>query len=329
MTNSDAQAHAEQIEGMIETLRSCLHTPCANYRDFWNAVKEINVLFRTLKPMLAADRHRLWLQLGHLCEEAKEQQAESRRNWERRKSISANKRNLVESKIREAYYQAKGGSTPPELAKAGELLREALEWMKNGWLGFNIPTQLTAFDDGKMTKADHDACWERWQEANRMLHDRRRDIGEYHFDHYRGEAEDAIGIAEYDPKRAKEKVKTIQQSMHGKIMTGEQFTEIRRLLDKAWGHASDKQKERQGEWEEHQEDKIQKKRDLIRHAEETIDRIEGQIDHCHDLEADARSDDYAAMVRGWIEEKYDIIAGKRRFIADLEEQIREIQSRIR
>jgi hypothetical protein len=328
MTNSDAQANAEQIEGMIEALQSCLHAPSANYQEFWNQVKEINKLFRTLKPILAADRQRLWEQLGHLCEEAKEQQAESRRNWESRKSISANKRSLVESKIREAYYQAKGGSTPSELGKAGQLLREALEWMKNGWSGFNIPTQLTAFDDGKMTKADHDACWERWQEANEMLHDRRRDLGDYHFDHYRSEAEDAIGIAEYDPKRAKEKVKAIQQSMHGKIMTGEQFTEIRRLLDKAWEHASGKQNERHEEWEEHQQGKIEKKRDLIRHAEETIDRIEEQIDHCRDLEADARSDDYAEMVRGWIEEKYDVIAGKRRFIADLEEQIREIESRL-
>ena len=319
-SNSDAKSHAEELESQIEALQSCLRGPNVNYQDFWNRVHMINGLFMSLKPILAEDRKRLWQQLASLCAEAKEQKAENKRNWERRKGISANKRSLVESKIHEAYFQAKGGSTPSELGKAGELLRVALDWMKNGWSGFNAPTQLFAFDDGKMTKADHDTCWERWQEANEMLHARRLEMGEYNFSHFRGEAEDAIGIATYDSKRAKEKVKAIRQSMRGKIMTGDQFNEIHRLLDKTWEHASEKQKERHDQWEEQQHGKIHKKRELINRAEETIERIEEQINHCRELEANARSDDFADTVRGWIEDKYDFIAKVRRSIAELEEQ---------
>lgn len=331
----NATENGERIESEIEALHARLRESNTNFGDFWRRVREINGFFQTLKPLLPEDRQRLWAQLDRTCAEAKERQAENKRNWENRKAVSANKRSLVESKIREAYFQAKGGSDAPELSKAGELLKTALEWMKAGWSGFTPTTQLFALDDGKMTKADHDACWERWKEANEMLQSKRQELGERNFSHYRGEAEDAIGTAEYDPRRAKEKVQAIQKAIHGTIMNGDQFTEVRRLLDKAWKHASEKQgelhdnwKKRQEDWKERQTANLRRKRELISQAEDFIGRMEEQIDHCRDLEANARSDGYANTVRGWIEEKYDIIREKRRFISELEEQIREIESKL-
>jgi hypothetical protein len=333
--NQSATENAVRIDSEIEALQACLQEPNKSLGNFWQRVKEVNKLFQTLRPLMPEDRRRLWAQLDRLCSDAKERQAENKRNWESRKAISANKRSLVESKIREAYHQAKGGSDVPELAKAGELLKTALEWMKTGWSGFTPTIQLFALDDGKMTKADHDACWERWKEANEMLRSRRQELGDNNFSHYRGEAEDAIGIAEYDPRRAKEKVQTIRKATHGIIMSTGQFSEVGRLLDKAWKHASDKQAirhddwvRRDHEWRERQTEHIHRKRELISQAEDFIDRMEGQIDHCRDLEANAKTDEYANRVRGWIEEKYDIIREKRRFISELEEQIRDIESKL-
>jgi hypothetical protein len=333
--NSNAAENAERIHGEIEALHARVREKSANFRDFWGRVKEINGLFQTLRPLVPDDRRRLWARLDAACAEAKERQAENKKNWESRKAVSANKRSLVESKIREAYFQAKGGSDTAELAKADELLNTARGWMKAGWSAFTHTTELFAFDDGKMTKDDHDACWERWNEAKEMLQSRRQQLGEYHYSRYRGEAEDAIGIAEYDPRAAKEKVQAIQKSINGIIMNGDQFSEVRRLLDKAWKHASGKQTERhddwvkrQAEWKERQTAHIHRKRELMRQAEEFIDRLEGQIDHCRDLEANARSDDYASTVRGWIEEKYDLIREKRRFISELREQICDIESKL-
>jgi hypothetical protein len=46
------------------------------------------------------------------------------------------------SKIREAYFQAKGAADSAEFAEADALLSEALAWMKNGWEGFNTVSQL-------------------------------------------------------------------------------------------------------------------------------------------------------------------------------------------
>jgi hypothetical protein len=326
--NHETKVNAERIESEIEALESRLRETTASMGSFWNHVKEINEHLKSLRPLLAEDRKRLRAQLDGVCADAKERQAENKKNWENRKSVSANKRSLVESKIREAYFQAKGGSSAPDLAKAGELLKTALEWMKVGWSGFTPTTQLFALDDGKMTKTDHDACWERWKEANEMLQSRRQELGENNFSHFRGEAEDAIGIADYDPKRAKEKVQVIQKAMHGTIMTGDQFSEIHRLLDKAWGRASDKQGEKHDEWLQRQRGFIERKRELIRQMEETIERIEGEIDHCRDLIASARTDDFESSVRESIERKYDVIADKRRFVAELEGQIRDIESKL-
>jgi hypothetical protein len=327
--SQDAKVNAEGIEKEIEALQSRLRETTGSLGSFWDHVKKINELFKSLKPLLAEDRRKLWAQLEGVCTEAKERQAENQRNWEKRKGVSANKRSLVESKIREAYFQARGGSSASELAKAGELLKTALEWMKTGWSGFTATTQLFALDDGKMIKTDHDACWERWKEANEMLQSRRQEIGENNFSHFRGEAEDTIGIAAYDPKRAKGRVQAIQKAMHGTIMTGDQFSDIRELLDKAWARASEKQGEKHDEWLQRQRSFIDRKRELIRQMEETIERIEEEIDHCRDLVANARTDDFESSVRESMERKYDVIAAKRRFIAELEEQIREIESKLR
>jgi hypothetical protein len=323
-----AKENAERIEKEVESLQSRLRERTASPGSFWSQVKEINELFKSLGALSTTDRRRLRAQLDGICAEAKERQAENRRDREKRESISANKRSLVESKIREAYYQAKGGSSAPELAKAVELLKTALEWMKTGWSGFTPTTQLFALDDGKMTKTDQDACWERWREANEMLQSRRQELGGNNFSHFQNEAGDAIGIAEYDPKRTKEKVQSIQKAMHGTIMTGDQFLEIRRLLDKAWERASDKQGKRHDEWLLRQRSFIDRKRELVNQMEETIERIEREIDHCRDLIASARTEQFESSVRESMERKYDVIADKRRFVSQLEGQIREIERKL-
>lgn len=323
--SQSAAENAQRIEGEIEALQSCLRESTNGFGEFWRRVRELNGLFQTLRPVFLDDRQKLRAQLNKICAEAKERQAEITKNWENRKAISANKRNIVESKIHEAYFQAKGGSNATELAKAGELLKTALEWMKAGWSGFTPTTQLFAMDDGKMTKADHDACFERWKEANEMLQSRRLELGERNFGHYRGEAEDALGIAEYDPRRAKEKVQAIQKAVRGIIMTRDQFSELDRLLDRAWQRASGKSR---GEWEEKLRGSLQWKRDRIRKEENSIDCLEEQIDHCRTLMANAKTDDYANEVHSWIEQKFDAIAESRRLISKLEDEIRDVESKL-
>jgi hypothetical protein len=97
------------------------------------------------------------------------------RDHEARLADSREKRDLVMSKIREGYFQAKGASSSAEFAEADALLAEALAWMKNGWDGFNTVTQLisSAISTGIMTWEDRDTCWAEWKEAQKVLRLRR------------------------------------------------------------------------------------------------------------------------------------------------------------
>jgi hypothetical protein len=97
------------------------------------------------------------------------------RDHEARLAESREKRDLVMSKIREGYFQAKGASSSAEFGEADALLAEALAWMKNGWDGFNTVTQLisSALSTGIMTQEDRDECWAEWKEVQKLLRLRR------------------------------------------------------------------------------------------------------------------------------------------------------------
>jgi len=95
------------------------------------------------------------------------------REGESERADSSERRELVMSKIREAYFQAKEAADSDKLAEADALLSEALAWMKNGWEGFNTVTQLLTLRPGIMTREDREDCWAEWKEAQELLRLRR------------------------------------------------------------------------------------------------------------------------------------------------------------
>jgi len=97
------------------------------------------------------------------------------REGECERADSSEKRELVMSKIREAYFQAKEAADSDKLAEADALLSEALAWMKNGWEGFNTITQLISpiLSSGIMAREDREVCWAEWKEAKELLRLRR------------------------------------------------------------------------------------------------------------------------------------------------------------
>ena len=86
--------------------------------------------------------------------------------------------------------------------------------------------------------------------------------------------------------------------------------------------------EKYTEWRNRMEDNVDRWSSLIQKNEDVISRIENQIDHCQDLEQDARSSDFAYTVRGWIEEKYQKINDIRQTNRELEEKIRSVQNKL-
>jgi hypothetical protein len=259
-----AKEHASTLEAEISRLKSdhgdVLGLRDSNYREFWAHAKQISELFKTLKPLLRDDRERLWASFSTVCEETKKAEARER---EARGAESREKRGLVMSKIKDAYHQAKGAQSGTEFANADALLREALEWKKDGWDGFNTVTQLvsSALSRGRMTREDHEECWSAWKEAKELLRLRRDEFG----------------------------------------------AEQRARLD------------------EH----VERWRALIAKNEAVIENIQTQIDRCEEMERDARTEEHASRVRGWIEEKAQKISDIQKTNEELEAKIVSVESKRR
>src|SRR5579885_350108 len=168
------RSNAQSVEAEIERLENA-HGDSLGLRDFdydgfWAHARQIIELFKSLKPIAGPDRERLWAKYSSACAEAKRAQQRER---ESRQADSRQKRDLVMSKIKEAYFQAKGAHSAAEFAQADALLREALDWLKNGWEGFDIVTRLLSLSSGRMLREDREECWAAWKEAKALLQLRR------------------------------------------------------------------------------------------------------------------------------------------------------------
>ncbi|KXK23074.1 MAG: hypothetical protein QY327_05555 [Fimbriimonadaceae bacterium] len=89
------------------------------------------------------------------------------------------------------------------------------------------------------------------------------------------------------------------------------------------------QEQKHEEWVERNREHLDRWHAQIDKGEDMIEKLKGQIDHCEDLKADARSDDFADQVQGWIEEKERIIDDIESRNAELWEKIRDVEARLR
>jgi hypothetical protein len=328
-----AESNAKTIEREIDRLKiGHWNNFRRQYKEFWEHAKEISNLFKTLKPISKEDRERLWERFSSVCDETKRTQNKER---EARKNDSRQKRDLVESKIKEAYYQAKGSSSRSDLSKANDLLDEALRWMKDGWTGFNYTTQFFSLSPGKMTKEDHDACWEKWKETKEEIKLKQGEMREQNYNHFLRKAYSAFEKASYEPREAQSMVKAVQGEMKGASMEKWQFDEVRKVLDDAWQKARYKldeiyaeKRRKHEEWRDRTEGHIRRWEDLIDKNEGVISKIESEIDRLEDMEREARTPEFADRVRGWIEEKHQKLSDIRSFNRELEGRIRSAKGRL-
>jgi len=170
---AQCRVNARNLETEINRLRSDYTDPLGfwrRYDEFWEHARRISAMFKT--PLFREDRERLWAAYSTACEEMKQAQAHERQS---QRADSREKHELVMSKIREAYFQAKGAASSAEFAEADALLSEAIAWMKNGWEGLNTVTQLISsiLSSGIMTREDRVECWAEWKEVKDLLRLRR------------------------------------------------------------------------------------------------------------------------------------------------------------
>ena len=83
------------------------------------------------------------------------------------------------------------------------------------------------------------------------------------------------------------------------------------------------------DWHERMEGHIQRWKINIEKAGRYISGLENQINRLEDEVSNARTDEYADRVRGWIEEKYQKIDDVKRQIQELEDKISSVKGKLR
>lgn len=321
-----ARSNASKIEHEIENLRynhidsnAPLFTTRYHYREFWSHAKEISEMFKSLR-LSREDRERLWSRYRDICNDVKRKQDEERRE-------SSRNREIIEFLITDAYHQAEGSRDKEELDKAKSMQSETLKLMK----------------ERRLLRGDREHCWKYWREVNEKIFWKRHELQESNFLHAKEVASRCLNTAYYgDPYEALGEIKEAQRAMHGVYMSKDQRHEIHDMLGDAWSKATSRigeikeekrrkheewlrrkeERERKyQEWRERMESNIQRWENNIEKAEYTISKIEANIDKLEDMVANARTDEYADRVRGWIEENYQKIQ-------DIRESIREWERKI-
>lgn len=322
----EAKSNTSKIEHEIENLRynhtdsnAPLFTTRYHYREFWSHAKEVSEMFKSLR-LLREDRERLWSSYRGICDDVLRKQDEERHE-------SSRNREIIESLITDAYHQAGGSSDKKELDKAKSMQSETLRLMK----------------ERRLLREDREHCWKYWREANEKMFWKRHELQESNFLHAKEEASGCLNTAHYgDPYEALGKIKEVQRAMRGVYMSKDQRHEIQDILGDAWSKATsrigeikeekrrrqeewlrrkDEKERKYQEWRERTESNIQRWENNIEKSEYTISKVEANIDKLEDMAANARTDEYADRVRGWIEENYSTIQ-------DIKESIREWEEKI-
>lgn len=284
-----------------------------NYRSFWERVKEINELFKTLKPLKREDRERSWNQLHNLCERVKREQNEG---WEKRKRASQEEQDIIFRLVKDAHNWSEGAKEIRDIDQGRLCLTQAMDRLKG---------------NKQILKEDHDHCFNAWKEANEALRHGRERVSENNWSNVRSDIQDILHKAQYgDPYEAQEDIKSCQTTtLKSTVLTSAKFEEARSLLDLAWKTASERiaktkeEKRRRGEeWRDRQKSHVERWQANIEKAESTISRVLDQIRNCERMRDEASTGEFAGTVQGWIDEKEG-------FIKDVEGNIREWERKIR
>ena len=275
------------------------------YHEFWANAKKISQMFKDLK-LIRVDREKLWSNYTLICDEVRRFQ-----DGEREKS--RRNREFIEGLISDAYKQAKYAENKEGIDQAKSMQAEILEIMKKE----------------KLIKSDRDECWKRWLELKKRIEDTQYNISEYKYISLKSDADKCLDMAyNDDPHEALNEIKAVQKDLHEAFLYRNRRDQIHGILSKAWDVAISKinaireeKKRKYLEWKERTESNIERWEKNIQNSENFISRLEEQIRDLEDKAANARTDDFADKVRGWIDEKEEKISEVRGQIRNWEDKI--------
>jgi len=187
-----------------------------------------------------------------------------------------------------------------------------------------------------LLKADRDALWEYWKQANQEIINRRQQLQQSSYLNARERASSCLSPAYYgDPYEALDKIKDVQNYMRGMYMHKDQWQDIRSTLDDAWskarsriGEIKEQKRAKYEDWRRRMEDHMDRWEGNIGRAEDAISKIEDNIDKLEDMAANAKTSEFEDRVQGWIRENYEKINDIKRSIRTWEDKIHSAKGRL-
>ena len=320
-----ARENSLRLEHEIESLRAGhLVGARREFRAFFEHERRLHQLFKELSPLLQAERHRLWNALKQVGVEMRSAQQEE---WESRRYQSIEARETIEEKLRAAEALAQGARGADAYRKADSLLNEARVLL--GSSAADSPGQV-------LIGPDRRACWDRWRAARDVLRQRRSGLQEQ--DHQALGAlvaEAAERATGGDPFQAVQRVKELQAQLGKAYLRRGQFEELRKRLSEAWQVAQarivEQRQERtrlRGEWHRRMEGHLARWQETIEHRKGQREHLLQQVAKLEEMEKNARSEDFAAQVRGWKAETVEKLRHTDELVAELEERVRTTAKKI-
>lgn len=333
----DRQLYQEQTQENCSQLNSEITALDSFYRekkfkDFWQQVKIIRELFKTLKPLAREDREPLWQKFLDLQNKAKAdiQEREQTSSVEKHKILSQillmtgtgspGPINLLGTRN---DVLAESGGINEQINSARQQLSFVLEKMKS--LG------------PELTRADRQECWEAYVKAGEQLHSMRQLLNEQDYNILLEDVNSVWNAAasKDNPHETLAEIKELQQAVRAAILNKDQRQDIRDKLNKIWeeaisrlGAVKAEKCRRHEEWRQKQEDWIGHQQTRAENKEEFIERLEQQISDLEDQIAQSRHDDWIDKAQGWVRERQNKIEEVREEIREIEQKIAEAQSRL-
>jgi len=300
------------------------------FKDFWQKVRTIRELFKTLKPIARDERENLWTRFSDLCEQAKKQRAE------KQEASDSAKRDIL-SRI--FFSTSTGSPTPINLFGHDELeesehINETIQKAQANLS--SIFEDLRQLRD-QLTREDSQECWGAYNEARTRLRELRESLNDRDYYHLTDEVSRVWNDATYgeNPYEVLDEIKELQRRVRNAVLNKDQRQEIRDNLGKAWDEAISRiekvkaeRRERYEAWRQKQEDWIDRKKAQIENGEKFIERLESQVSDLEDKISESRHEDWISQAEGWIEEKQDKIREVKQQVDDLREAIDEAESKL-
>lgn len=287
-----------------------LHT---DRNRFWDEVKEITELFRTIRPTRRDDRDRQWTRFQEAIGSVKRIQAQER-------SHSEYQVVLLLDRINDAKGHARYAEDTNSFNEAFGILADVK--VRMGEVG--------------LTRQDRGRVWDAYREAQDLVHEWRGNVQSKHHQHLQWRLDQIDSQAYQNPHEAIQEYKGWQDEVRQTYLSRDQHEDLRERSQFVWQHITERLDElraererKQNEWRERQEENLSRWEEQLERKEGLVSRLEDQISTLESQIWSSNNSDFIERAEGWIEEKREIIRSAEDRIADLRSKIEDVQSRLR